>query len=225
MTNLAGRTLFGFAALMLVLALALFVPAGTLDFWPGWVWLFIFAASSALITAYLWQKDPLLLERRVHAGPTAEKEQRQRLIQVVASVAFIGLIVLPPLDHRFAWSHVPPTIVIIGDVTVAVGFFIIFLVFRENTFTSATIEVAADQQVVSSGPYRGIRHPMYAGALLMLLATPLALGSWWGLVMFIPMAFAIIWRLIDEEQFLAKNLHGYNDYCHRVRYRLIPGIW
>lgn len=172
----------------------------------------MFAASAALITLDLWKRDPKLLERRVKAGPGPEKEEAQRVIQLAASVAFAGILVLPSIDHRFAWSSVPLPIVIAGDALVAIGFVVVFRVFRENTFTAATIEVAADQIVTSTGPYAVVRHPMYTGALVMLVGTPLALGSWWGLLMFIPMTLVVVWRLLDEEKFLSKNLPGYSNY-------------
>jgi protein-S-isoprenylcysteine O-methyltransferase Ste14 len=105
------------------------------------------------------------------------------------------------------------------------GWLAIFVVFKENTFTSATIEVAPDQKVISTGPYAIIRHPMYAGALVMLLGIPIALGSWWGLVVIVAMMPALIWRLFDEEKFLARKLPGYLEYQKQVRYRLIPLVW
>jgi protein-S-isoprenylcysteine O-methyltransferase Ste14 len=223
--SLAGRTILGFTQLIVFLGAALFVPAWTLDFWQAWVYLLIFAGASALITVYLWNYDRKLLESRVKAGPRAEKEKSQKLIQLLASLAFIGTLLLPSLDRRFDWSHVPLVFVIVGDALVALGFFAVFIVYKENTFTSATIEVAPDQRVISTGPYAVVRHPMYAGALVMLLATPLALGSWWGLVMFIPMALVIVLRLQDEEKFLRRSLPGYTEYCRKVRFHLVPYIW
>jgi protein-S-isoprenylcysteine O-methyltransferase Ste14 len=225
MSNLAQKTIVGFAQLIVVMAIALFAPAWTLDFWQAWVYLLIFAGSAAIITVYLWRKDPKLLERRINAGPAAEQQPLQKVIQGVAGLTFVGFLVIPSLDHRFAWSRVPLAIQIAGDVLVALGFFIVFLVFRENTFTAATIEVAADQKVISTGPYAVVRHPMYAGALVMLFGTPLALGSLWGLVLMIPMTLVIVLRLLDEEKFLAENLPGYTEYCQRVRNRLVPSIW
>jgi protein-S-isoprenylcysteine O-methyltransferase Ste14 len=207
------------------LGILLLAPAWTLDYWQAWVYLLVFAASSALITAYLWKKDPKLLERRIRAGPGAENEKKQKLIQLQASFVFIGAMILPSLDHRFSWSAIPLPIVVAGDVLVALGFLIVFLVFKENTFTAATISVVPDQKVVSTGPYAVVRHPMYSGALIMLVGTPLALGSWWGLLMFIPMIFTIAWRARDEEQFLCKSLSGYKEYCQIVRYRLVPFAW
>jgi protein-S-isoprenylcysteine O-methyltransferase Ste14 len=223
--NLASKTVRGFTQLIAVLGILLLTPAWTLDYWQAWVYLFVFAASSALITIYLWKKDPKLLERRINAGPGAENEKSQKLIQLLASFVFIGAMILPSLDHRFSWSAVPLPVVVAGNVLVALGFLIVFLVFKENTFTAATIAVTPDQKVVSTGPYAAVRHPMYAGALVMLFGTPLALGSWWGLLMFIPMTFTIAWRARDEERFLIKNLSGYKEYCRIVRYRLLPFVW
>jgi protein-S-isoprenylcysteine O-methyltransferase Ste14 len=223
--NLASKTALGYTQLIAVLAVLLFAPAWTLDYWQAWVYLFVFAASSALITTYLWKRDPNLLERRINAGLRAENEKIQKLIQLLASFVFIGVMILPSLDHRFSWSAVPLPVVVGGDILVALGFFIVFLVFKENTFTAATISVTPGQKVVSTGPYAVVRHPMYSGALVMLIGTPLALGSWWGFLMFIQMAFIIAWRARDEERFLFKNLSGYKEYCQVVKYRLVPFVW
>jgi len=223
--SLAGRTILGFTQLIVFLGVALFVPAWTLDFWQAWVYIFVFAGAAALITVYLWNHDRKLLESRVKAGPGAEKEKNQKLIQVFASLAFIATLVLPSLDRHFLWSRVPLAFIVGGDALVALGFLAVFIVYKENTFTSATIEVAAGQRVISTGPYAIVRHPMYAGALLMLFATPIALGSWWGLTMFIPMALVIVLRLRDEEIFLQKSLPGYREYCGKVRFHLVPYIW
>jgi protein-S-isoprenylcysteine O-methyltransferase Ste14 len=118
--------------------------------------------------------------RRSTSFGNARSPTTQKIIMLFASLGFIGLIVFPALDHRFAWSHMPPYAALAGDVRVALGWFAIFFVFKENTFTSATIELAPDQKVISTGPYALVRHPMYAGALVMLLGIPIALGSWWG---------------------------------------------
>jgi protein-S-isoprenylcysteine O-methyltransferase Ste14 len=223
--NLARKTVRGFTQLIAALGFLLFAPAWTLDYWQAWLYLFVFAASSALITTYLWEKDPKLLSRRIDAGPAAENEKSQKLIQFFAGLIFLGEMILPSLDHRFSWSAVPLPAVVAGDVLTALGFFIIFLVFKENSFTAATIVVTPGQKIVSTGPYAIVRHPMYSGALVMLFGTPLALGSWWGLVMFVPMIFTIAWRAREEERFLFKNLPGYQEYCKTVRYRLVPRAW
>jgi len=185
----------------------------------------VFAVCTSAITAYLWLRDPRLLERRLNAGPTGEQRRSQQIIQTIASLAFVALYVVAGLDQRFGWSAVAAPISIIADVVVAAGLLVVFLVFRENTFTSATIEVASDQTVISTGPYACVRHPMYAGALLILLATPVGLGSWWGLLMVVPMVVVIVWRLLDEERYLAENLPGYSEYSASVPKRLLPRIW
>jgi protein-S-isoprenylcysteine O-methyltransferase Ste14 len=215
----------GLLILLLVVAALLFVPAWTVNYWQAWTFLAVYFASSLAITLYLMKKDPKLLERRMSGGPTAEKEPTQKIIMSFASLGFIGLLVFPALDHRFVWSHMPPYVALGGDVLVVLGWLAIFFVFKENTFTSATIELAPDQKVISSGPYALVRHPMYAGALVMLLGIPIALGSWWGVLVIIAMMPALIWRLFDEEKFLARNLAGYVEYQNKVRYRLIPLVW
>jgi protein-S-isoprenylcysteine O-methyltransferase Ste14 len=165
------------------------------------------------------------LERRLHAGPRAETQQSQQIGQRFGAIAFVATFVLPALDHRFAWSAVPVPVLLSGEALVLVGLLMVFLVFRENTFTSATIEIAAEQRVVSSGPYSLVRHPMYVGALLMMIGIPLALGSWWGEAAIVPMTLVIVRRVRDEEELLARDLTGYREYREQVRYRLLPLVW
>jgi len=207
------------------MAVLLFIPAGTVRYWQAWVYLSIFFGAAALTTMFLMRKDPALLERRMSGGPNAEKQPTQKFIMLCTSLGFIALLVVPALDYRFAWSRVPLSGVLVGDVLVAVGFYFIFLVYKENTFTSATIEVFPDQKVISTGPYAIVRHPMYASALLYLVGTPFALGSYWGLAPLTAMLPFLIWRLLDEERFLALNLPGYTKYQKKVRHRLVPRIW
>ena len=225
MDSLKKRAWLGLVFLALAMGLLLFLPAGTLQYWQAWLYLCVFFGMSVLITLYLVKNDPALLRRRLSAGPTAEKEKAQKIIMLFASIGFFGLLVVPALDYRFRWSSVPAYLVIAGNILTVVGFYITFLVYRENTFTSATIEVASDQRVVSTGPYAVVRHPMYAGALLYLFGMPLALGSYWGLLVFVAVLPALIWRLLEEEKFLAENLPGYVEYCAKVRWRLIPKVF
>jgi len=225
MASLKARAWLALAALAVVLALLLFVPAGTTRYWQAWVYLLIFFGASLLTTVYLLKNDPALLERRMRGGPIAETEPTQKVIMLFTSAGFIAMIVVPALDHRFGWSTVPLYGVVVGDILIAVGFYCIFRVYRVNTFTSATIQVAEDQKVVSTGPYAIVRHPMYASASLYVLGTPLALGSLWGLVAVAATLPFLIWRLVDEERLLARKLPGYAEYQKRVRYRLVPRIW
>jgi protein-S-isoprenylcysteine O-methyltransferase Ste14 len=225
MNDLNKKAFEGLTFFILALAVLLFLPVWTFHYWQAWVFLSVFSVSVFLITVYLMKKDTKLLERRVNAGSAHEKEKSQKVIQFVAQFAFIAVVVFPSIDHRFGWSTVPAYICIIGDMLVALGLFVVFLVFRKNTFTSATIEVASDQKVISTGPYAFVRHPMYSGAIIMLLGVPLALGSWWGLLAVIPITFVMIWRLLDEEKFLSRDLPGYIEYCAKVRWHLVPGIF
>ena len=225
MTRLALRAWFALVVLATAMGLLLFMAAGTMSYWRAWVYLGIFFGASALTTLFLIRRDRALLERRMRSGPTAEKRPVERIIMVFTSIGFVALLVVPALDYRFQWSNVPLWVVVAGDVLVVVGFYFIFLVYRENTFTSATIEVAPGQTVISTGPYAVVRHPMYASALLYLGGTPLALGSYWGLVPFAALLPFLMWRLFDEEKFLSETLPGYVEYQRKVRHRLVPGIW
>jgi len=225
MKNLKFKASLSLVGLALAMGLLLFVPAGTIHYWQAWVYLGTYFTASTAITLYLMKRDPALLQRRMTGGPMAEKQPRQKLIMLVASLAFIALLVVPALDHRMQWSQVPLSVAVLGDVLTAAGFFIVFIAFRENSFASATIEVAGHQRVVSTGPYAIVRHPMYVGGILLVLGTPLALGSYWGLLAITVMMPFLLWRLFDEERFLGNNLPGYRDYCQRVRRRLIPGVF
>jgi protein-S-isoprenylcysteine O-methyltransferase Ste14 len=224
-SSLAARALLSLVVLATVMMLLVFGTAGTVRYWQGWLYLAVFFGASLLTTLDLIRRDPALLERRMRGGPTAEHRPAQRLVMLGASVGFISLLVLPALDRRFQWSDVSLGVVLAGDVLVVVGFYFILRVYRENTFTSATIEIAPNQTVVSTGPYAIVRHPMYASALLYLVGTPLALASYWGLIGVAVMLPFLVWRLFDEERMLVANLPGYVEYQRKVRHRLIPFVW
>jgi protein-S-isoprenylcysteine O-methyltransferase Ste14 len=218
----AGLALAGLTAFMCAL---LFGVAGTLRYWQASVFVLIFIGASVVSTVYLMMEDPALLARRMRGGPMFEKERTERIIMSFTSLGFMAMLVVPGLDHRFQWSAVPVFAVILGNVLVALGFSLIFLVYRENSFTGATIEVAAGQKVIATGPYAVVRHPMYAGGVLYTVGTPLALGSYWGFVPLAAMLPFLLWRLLDEERILTRDLPGYAEYRKRVRYRLVPFIW
>jgi protein-S-isoprenylcysteine O-methyltransferase Ste14 len=223
--SLNTRALVALLVILLVMGALLFLPAGTLDYWQAWVFLAVWGALSLAVTVYLMKNDPKLLERRMHGGPTAEKETSQKIIMWIVSIGFVAIFVVCALDHRWHWSAARGAVAIAGDCLVALGWLVIFFVFKGNPFTAATIELAADQKVITSGPYAIVRHPMYSGGLIYLLGIPIALGSWWGLLVVILTLPALIWRLFDEEKFLTKNLPGYSEYRDKVRYRLLPLIW
>jgi protein-S-isoprenylcysteine O-methyltransferase Ste14 len=225
MSSLRKKAFGGLAVLLLVMASLVFAAAGTLRYWQAWTFLAAYFAASLAITLDLIRNDPALLARRMSGGPFAEKEPAQKLIMSATSLGFIGLLVLPAIDHRLGWSDLPGWAAIAGDVIMLLGWLGIFFVFRENSFASAVIESAADQRVISSGPYAWVRHPMYAAALVMLVGMPLALGSAWGVLLVLALVPLLIWRLMDEERFLVNHLPGYREYQGRVRYRLLPLIW
>jgi protein-S-isoprenylcysteine O-methyltransferase Ste14 len=225
MTNLNTRAARSLVIGAVAMAALLFLSAGTLDYWQAWVFIAVFVVASAATTVYLAIHDPKLLERRMKVGPGAEKETTQKIIMVLAITGFVALLVVPALDHQFGWSRVPPYLSVAADALIALSFLFTFFVFRENSYGASTIQIADDHKVISTGPYALVRHPMYAGALIMLAATPVALGSWWGLVILPLIALVLIWRLLDEEKFLERNLPGYIEYKNKVRYRLITHVW
>jgi protein-S-isoprenylcysteine O-methyltransferase Ste14 len=209
----------------LALAALIFVPAGTLRYWQGWAYALVFVATSAAFTVYLALYDPELLQRRMRAGPSQEEEPAQRIIMRFALIGFLLLIVVPALDHRFGWSRMPLPVAIAGDLMVVLGFYFFYRVVRVNSFAASTIRVEQGQRVVSAGPYAWVRHPMYSGAFALLLGTPLALGSWWGLLV-VPVFLPILaFRILNEEAVLARDLPGYTAYQRQVRWRLIPLVW
>jgi protein-S-isoprenylcysteine O-methyltransferase Ste14 len=223
--SLTSRAWLALAVLAIVMGILLFVPAGTVHYWQAWVYLSIFIGAAALTTIYLLRQDPALLERRMSGGPMAETRATQKLIMTATSLGFIALLVVSALDDRYGWSNMPTWVTVAGDALVAVGFYFIFLVYRENTFTAATIQVVAGQKVISTGPYAIVRHPMYASGSLYLLGTPLALGSYRGFIPIAVMLPFLIWRLFDEERMLRDALPEYRDYERKVRHRLVPHIW
>src|SRR5262245_3762324 len=213
------------ALFVLAMAAMLFVPAGSLHFWQGWLYGFVFVTAMMTFSIYFLKHDPKLVERRMRAGPLAEDRFSQKIIMAITVLGFILALVLPGLDHRWHWSAVPLWLVLAANAGVALAFVIFFIVLKENRYAASTIRVEAGQPVISSGVYSIVRHPMYSGALLLLILTPLALGSFWTMLLIVPLVPVLIWRLLDEEHFLKQILPGYLDYCRTTRFRLIPRIW
>ena len=220
--QLAKMIIIRFVGGFIVLAAMFFLPAGTLDYWEAWVYIAVLFVPIVFVLSYLIRHDPALLERRMRMQ---EHEAEQKLIVKLSFAWFFVMFLLPGFDRRFEWSNVPVALVIAADVLVVLGYAVVFLVFRENTYTSRVVEVERDQKVISSGPYAIVRHPMYVGVLIMYLLTPLALGSYWGVIPALLMVPMLIARIQNEEQVLGKELPGYLDYVQKVRYRLIPGVW
>jgi protein-S-isoprenylcysteine O-methyltransferase Ste14 len=212
---------FGFA----FFAVLLFWPGGTLNYWQAWVFIAVFIVATLVPSIYLAVKDPAALQRRMKAGPTAESRIVQKLVMVATIVAVVAVLVVSALDFRLGWSHVPTPVVVLGDIMVAVGLGLAQLVVIQNTYAAATITVEAQQKVVSTGLYGLVRHPMYVGTLIMMIGTPLALGSYWGLLAILAALPVLVVRIDDEEKLLRQELDGYEQYMQKVHYRLVPGVW
>ncbi len=215
-TSLIGLVMFG---------LLLFLPAWTFNYWQAWVFIIVFSLSTILPSIYLSLKNPAALERRMHGGPTAETRTVQRIIISGALLLLPAMMVLSAFDHRFGWSPVPMAVSVLGDALVAIGLGITWLVVLQNNYAAANITVESGQKVISTGLYGLVRHPMYVGVLIMMLGIPLALGSWWGLVILIPGVIVLIFRILDEEKMLKQELDGYGEYTQKVHYRLVPYVW
>ncbi len=220
--DLAMKALVRFVPGIAVLASILFLSAGTLWYWEAWVYLAILCVPMTFVLVYLIKKDPELLERRLRMR---EKETEQKLIIKLSYVYFLTAFLLPGFDQRFEWSSVPTSIVIGADIVVMLGYGVFVLVLRENRYASRVIEVDQRQEVTKTGPYAWVRHPMYLGISLMYAASPLALGSYWGVIPTVLLIVLLVARIRNEETVLLNQLPGYRDYTARTRYRLFPGIW
>ena len=225
MSSLGVRALRGWVFFQAFLAIVLCISAGTLSWWEAWAYWLVFGCATAAISAYLLKHDPALVKRRMAVGPAAEKRTAQKIIQAITSVLLCALYIVAGLDHRFQWSHVPMVAVIVGEVLVAFSFLILFVVFRQNSFAAATVELQPGQCVIATGLYGYVRHPMYSMSLILFAGSASALGSFAALVVALLLAVLIVARLADEERFLCANLAGYEDYRRQVHCRLIPGIW
>ncbi|MCX6139153.1 MAG: isoprenylcysteine carboxylmethyltransferase family protein [Ignavibacteriales bacterium] len=225
MDPVAKKAWGGVIRLGIILATLLFLPAWSPAFWQAWIFFILFMSLTSFVAAFIARHDRELLESRLRAGPGAEKIKTQQVIQLFASGFIFLLVILPGFDFRLHWSSVPTAAVFCGDLLVATGYWLAFLALRENSFASGTIKVRNGQRVVISGPYAAVRHPMYTGAILMFIGTPLALGSWWTFTAAVPLVPVIILRLLEEERLLEGELFGYAGYCTSVRYRLFPWIW
>ena len=210
---------------LVVFGLLVFGPAGTFDYWQGWAFIAVFALATLIPSIYLGLRNPEALRRRMHAGPGAETRTLQKVISVVAFGSLAAMIVVSALDFRFGWSSVPAAVSVAGDVLVAIGLGMSMLVVIQNSYAAANITVEAEQQLVTSGLYGFVRHPMYFGNVIMMIGIPLALGSYWGLVLVFPGLIVLGLRIADEEDMLKQQLDGYREYMQQVHFRLVPYVW
>jgi protein-S-isoprenylcysteine O-methyltransferase Ste14 len=215
------------AAVRLVMALIVFsaiffMTAGTTDWWQAKVYMTVLFTAVGTAFVMLLVRDPALLERRLRR---VEKRREQQLVQVLGSVVYLGVFVVPGLDRRFGWSIVPDLVVVAADVLVVAGYALFVQVLRFNSWASRLIEVEDGQRVVKTGPYAVVRHPMYSAILVIFLVTPVALGSWWALIPAVLLGPILAVRIRGEEALLCEKLQGYAAYTLATRYRLAPGIW
>jgi protein-S-isoprenylcysteine O-methyltransferase Ste14 len=199
-----------------------FLPAGTIRYWQAWVYMLVLLIPLFIFTAYLFLRNPALLERRMK---TREVEPEQQKIIAFSTTVLLAAFIVPGLDRRFGWSLVPTWLVLVSDVIVLLSLVLFTLVLRENEYAGRTVEVEERQRVITTGPYSLVRHPMYLAVLLMYGFSPLALGSFWAMIVVAILPVVLVARIVNEEKVLLRDLDGYADYCEAVRYRLIPGIW
>jgi protein-S-isoprenylcysteine O-methyltransferase Ste14 len=223
MRSLGSRAALSATVTGLLGAAALFASSGTLRFWEAWafvgqMWVVMMATNT-----YLLRTAPRLLERRLVSN--REPKAVQRVAKGAMYATSIAMLVTAGLDRRAGWSHVPPVLVGCGFAALGAGALLVFLVLRENGHASFIVDVTDDQSVVSTGPYRLVRHPMYLGVLFQGVAAPLALGSYWAEVFAALACVVVVVRLLDEERMLEARLAGYTAYASRTRHRLVPGVW
>lgn len=205
-----------------IIALLLFLPAGTWHYWNAWLLLALLFIPMICMGVVMLVSSPELLSKRLN---NKEKEQTQKHVVALSGVMFISGFLLCGFDYQFGWSHMPVWVVITASLLFLIGYMLYAEVLRENAYLSRTVEVQDDQQLIDTGLYSVVRHPMYTATLLMFLSMPLILGSWWALLIFFIYPILIIKRIQNEEQVLREGLKGYNDYQQRVRWRLIPYVW
>ena len=211
-----------FISLPVLLGVITILPAGTFNYWELYVYIGTILVTMLYALWFFLKNDVQFLESRMRMK---EKEKHQSFIQTLFSVFVLSGFILCGLDKRFEWSVIPAYLVLLADMVVFFGYIIIITVFKQNSYASRTVEIENDQPVISNGLYSIVRHPMYIGVLIMFTLTPLALGSYWGLIPMSVVPVALILRIINEEKFLIENLPGYSDYCQKIRYRLIPFLW
>ncbi|MHA1474501.1 MAG: methyltransferase family protein [Promethearchaeota archaeon] len=221
--QLVFKAIGRFSFLYVLLGLCFFLPAWTFNYWEAWLYIGTFSSAMIIFLIFLLRKDPALLKRRLETG---EKRNKQKWVIRLSNLLFIGIFLIPGFDKRFGWSNVPIWLVVLADLIFAMGYLFFFWVMRENSYAAHNVKVEKGvQKVITTGPYAIVRHPMYLAVIIMFGITPLALGSYWGLIPFGFIIVLLYFRITDEEQLLKEELEGYEDYMKQTKYRIIPKIW
>ena len=205
-----------------VMALLLFLPAGSWGYWQAWLFLGLLFVPMTCVATWLLVREPELLAKRLSSK---EQEKAQRQVVALSALMFVAGFLLAGFDQRFGWSEMPAWVVAIAAVVMVCGYGLYAEVMRENAYLSRTVKVQENQKVISTGLYGIVRHPMYAATLVLYLAMPIVLGSWVAQIPFLAYPLIIARRIRNEEQVLEEGLAGYCEYEQQVRYRLIPFIW
>ncbi len=220
--KLFGEALIKFLCGLVFVGLLLFLPAGSLAYRGGWLFLALLFGPMLVLGAVLLVKSPDLLKKRLDSK---EQQAAQKGVVALSGLLFLGGFIVAGLDFRFSWSQVPTAVTVVASAVLLIAYALYAEVMRENAYLSRTVKVEAGQSVIDSGLYGIVRHPMYAATIWLFLAIPLVLGSWWSLLCFSPYPVIIAVRIKGEETLLAAELSGYAAYRQKVRYRLIPFIW
>jgi protein-S-isoprenylcysteine O-methyltransferase Ste14 len=222
MKKLVVRVAIRYLSSILIVGFVLFITAWSFNYWNAWIFMCILFIPMAFVMIYLLTNDPELLEKRIQAK---EKEQEQKTVLKLGSIFLLAGFLIPGFDYRFQWSALPLWIVVISSVVFLIGYIMFFIVMKQNSYASRTVEIQNNQKIIDTGLYGIVRHPMYTAMLLIYFFAPLVLGSFYAVIPFIAWPFILAYRIKNEEEVLRNGLEGYIEYTQRVKYRLIPYVW
>ena len=220
--ELISKALSRFIPGIIIISALLFIPAGSLKFWNAWLFIGVLFIPMLFVLVYLIIFDPELLYKRLD---TNEREKTQKKVMLFTTLIFLSGFILSGFDYRYNWSDVPLWLVLISSIIVLTGYILFFFVMRQNSYASRVVEIQEKQEVIDTGLYSIVRHPMYFAAILMFLFMPIVLGSFFALIPLLVFPFQMNIRIKNEEEILEKGLEGYKKYKQKVRYKIIPFIW